>query len=321
MDEETLDLLTEVVEHNPDVDLPRSRDDLELLGTFLERNPEFDASAPDERFEKLRALHGADADVYVPEQRADLDRLVDLLQRHDDVELLAALLEADDPAALLTAMGYGTGTAGEDVSETEAALLGDGDSGDDEDDGGWFSDDDDEEDMFNPEDLEPPGEKLGYAAGGLICLLVVLASWFQGITVYKDVDSWVLSVEVANSGTVLGVAAVAALAFGLVVGFAYRAMADDIHDGYRQDLAATIFMGPMLGALAGLALYMLAPVLMNLVTFNLVDAVIYLVAVVVVAVIFGTVFLAALGVGVAAVVGLPAFVGVFVGSLFGSLAN
>lgn len=318
MDEATLDLLGEVVEHNPDVDLPRARTELELLGTFLDRNPEFDAAAPDEKFETLRSLHGTDTDVYVPERRADLDRLVDLLQRHDDVELLAALLEADDPAALLTAMGYGTGPGGE-VSETEAALLDDG--SDDGDDGGWLSDDDDEEDMFNPEDLEPPGEKLGFAAGGIICLLAVLTAWVGGIAVYKDADSWVLSVEVANSGTVMGVAAVAALALGLVAGFVYRATVDDIHDGYRQDLAATIFMGPMVASVLGLALYMLAPVVMNVVTFNLVDAVIYLVAVVVVAVIFGTVFLAALAVGVGAVVGLPAFVGVFVGSLFGALSN
>jgi hypothetical protein len=317
MDEETLDLLGEVVEHNPDVDLPRARTELELLGTFLDRNPKFDADAPDEKFEQLRALHGTDTEVYVPERRADLDRLVDLLQRHDDVGLLAALLEADDPAALLAAMGYGTGP-GDEVSETEAALLDDGDG--DDDGGGWFSDDDDEE-MFTPEDLESPGEKLGFGAGGVICLLAVLAAWVQGITVYKDVDSWVLSVEVANSGTVMGVAAVAALALGLVVGFVYRAKVDDIHDAYRLDLAGTVFMGPMIASVVGLALYMLAPVVMNLVTFNFVDAVLYLVAVVVVAVIFGTVFLAALGVAVGAVVGLPAYVGVFVGSLFGALAN
>lgn len=142
-------------------------------------------------------------------------------------------------------MGYGTGPGGE-ASEAETALLDDdGDDGD----GGWFSDDD--EDTFKPEDLEPPGEKLGFGAGGLTCLLAVLTAWVGALTVYKDVDSRVLSVEVANSGTVMGVAAVAALALGVIAGFVYRATADDVHDGYRQNLTAAIFLGPIVASVGG----------------------------------------------------------------------
>jgi len=315
MDDDELDLLVGAVDASPDVDLPADRADLALLAEFLERNPDFDTSAPADKLDKLRALQGTDRDVYVPDGDTELDRLIVLLKRHDDLELLAKLLESDDTVALLEGLGHGTGGAA-------ARSAGTTDADEDDDGGGWLSgDDEDDDDFLDHEDLDRFGEWLAYAAGGGLCLLAVLASWFQGITVYKDVDSWVLTVEIANSEVVVGVTAVAALVLGVAVGFVYRIATDEVHEGYRTDLAAATFEVPLFAFIAVGLLYLAAPVVLNLVNVLLVDALIYLVALAVLLVIFGMPLLVAVFVGVGAVVWLPTYAGIVGGSLVGAVPS
>lgn len=243
--------------------------------------------------------------MFVPEDDDALGRLIDLLKRHEDLDLLAKLLEADDPHAVLSALGHGTATS---------------DQGDAEDDGGgWFSDDDG--DLLDHDDLDRFGERLGYAAGGMVCLVALLASWFQGITVYKDVDSWILTVEVANGEAVLAASAATALVLGGCVGFLYRAFTDDAYDGYRSDLAAAVFDVPLFGSISFVALYLFSPVVLNAVNGLLVDALTYLVALVVLLFVAAIPIVVGPSVGVGVVVAVPAFAGIFGGSLFGALVR
>lgn len=313
---------------NPEFDLPSNRRDFLLLAAFLDENPGFDTNADDETLEKLWTLQGTDRDVFVPEDDDALGLLIDLLQRHDDLDVLAKLLQADDPDALLSALGHGTsgasggtrhaGAAGEPVGTGEPIGT---DVDEDDGNGGWFSDDDEESDLLDHENLDAFGERLSYVAGGLVCLVALLATWFQGFTIYRDVDSWILSIEVPNSEVVLLASAVAALVLGVVVGFVYRAFTDDVHEDYRQDLAAALFEVPLMVTGLFLVLYLLAPIVLNAVHGLLGEALVYTVGLAIVLVVFGTVLLAVLGIGIGLVVGLPAYVGVVVGTLLGSLVR
>lgn len=323
---EQTDALFDALGRNPDVDLPDDPRDFSLVAEFLDRNPGYvdrnpghDHGARGERLDKREALQGTDQDVYGPDGDAELERLDGLLERHDDLELLAKLLQSDDLGVVLEGLGHGgasTAAAGASTAAPDASAAGEAD----EDDGGWFSDDDDD-DFFDHEDLDQFGERLSYVAGGLVCLVAVVASFFQGITVYKDVDSWILTVEVANGEVVLGVMAVAALVLGVAIGFVYRVAVDDVHDGYRGDLTAATFEVPLVGAILGGLLYLASPVLLNLVNLLLVDAFVYLLGLVIVLAIVGMPLLVALFVALGVVVGIPAYAGIFGGSLFGRLAS
>jgi hypothetical protein len=321
MDKAELDVIHEAVRSSPDVDLPTDRRTLAVLGTFLERNPEFDTSAPPEKYDKLWALQGTDRDVYVPEDDADMERLVGALQRHDDLELLAELLEADDTVALLAALGHGDGGGASGGASTGGAsggaTTGGGTTGDGDDgDGGWLSDDD-EDDFLDHEDLDRFGERLAWAAGGLVCLTALLTAFLTGFTVYKDVDSWVLTVEFHDTGAIIIVASLVALVVSVGVGFVYRAVADEVYEGYRTDLGAAAFEVPLFAFIAAGLLYLVAPILTNLVALNIVDALLYLVGLVIVLFIGGIPLLLGVFLAVGLVVGVPVYAGVFGGSLLG----
>lgn len=312
---EQIDTLFDALGRNPDVDLPGDAGDFALVAEFLGRNPGFDHGAHARKLDDLRALQGTDRDVHVPDGDAELERLIGLLKRHDDLELLAKLLQSDGSEAVLEGLGHGGASASASGASTADESGGD-------DDGGWLSDDDEDEgDFLDHEDLDRFGERLSYVAGGLVCLVAVVASFFQGITVYKDLDSWILTVEVANGEVVLGVTAVAALVLGVGVGFVYRMTVDDVYESYRNDLASATFEVPLFGAILAGLLYLASPVLLNLVNLLLVDAFVYLLGLVIVLAIVGMPLLLALLVALGVVVGIPVYAGIFGGSLFGSLAS
>lgn len=314
MDEAELDVIHEAGRSTREVDLPDDRRDLALLGTFLERNPSFDTSAPDEKYEQLRALQGADRDVYVPEDDADMERLIALLKRHEDLALLQELVGADDAVAVLAALGHGdgVGAAGDGIAPAgDSGTTSESDEG-----GGWLSDDD-EDDFLDHEDLDAFGERLAWGAGGLVCLTALLAAYLTGFTVYKDVDSWILTVEFHGTNAILLATAVVALLASVSVGFVYRVVADEGYDGYRGDLAAATFEVPLFGFIAAGLLYLVSPILLNLVNLFVVDAVTYLVGLVILLVVAGVPLLLGVFLAVGLVVGVPVYAGVFGGSLLG----
>lgn len=306
----------EALGRNEEVDLPGRRDDFVLLAEFLARNPGFNTAADDGTIDKLGVLRGTDRDVYLPERDADLERLIDLLKRHDDVALLAKLLGADDPGTLLSALGHG---AGDGTSERSASTTAAGSTAGtpDGDGGGPGSDDDEDGSFLDHEDLDAFGERIAWAAGGLVCLATLVVSFLTGFTVYKEVDSWVLTLELHDGGLVLGATAVAALVFGLAAGFVYRVAVDDVYDGYRRDLAAATFEVPLFGFVLFLVVYLGAPVVLSLIDLLIVDAVVYLVGLAIFVVVLGVPMLVVAFLAVGVVAGLPAFAGIVAGSLLG----
>jgi hypothetical protein len=134
---------------------------------------------------------------------------------------------------------------------------------------------------------------------------------------YKTVDGWVLSVGFHDPGAILIVAAVVALLVGLGVGFVYRIATDEAYDGYRTDLGAAFFEVPLFAFIAAGLLYLLAPVLLSVITLNLVDAVLYLVGLAIVLFIAGVPLLIGVFLAMGVVVGAPAYAGIFGGALLG----
>lgn len=329
MDEEELDAIHRAVTTSPDVDLPRDRTDLALLGTFLERNPEFDTEAPDEKYDQLWALQGTDRDVYVPEDDARMERLIALLKRHDDLALLQKLLDADDTVALLAALGHGdggqgggasAGAGGASAGAGGASAGGGGASAStDDDDGGWLSsDDDDDEDFLDHEDLDQFGERLAKAAGGVVCLTALVTAFLTGFGIYRDADSWTLSVEFYEPGAIVLAAAFVALVASLGIGFVYRSLADDVYDGYRSDLAAATFEVPLFAFIVAGLLYFVAPIFTNLVALNVVDALLYVVGLAILLFIAGVPLLVGVFLAVGLAIGVPVYLGVYAGSLAGA---
>lgn len=320
--------LADALGRNPEFDLPNDRDDFALVAEFLDRNPTFDTAAPDEKIDKLRALQGADRDVYVPERNGDLERLIALLKRYEDLDLLARFLEADDTGALVDALGIGGATA-HPVGAAETTSP----SGDDgapraaeEGLGALIADDEDEEDdgdLFGPGNLDPFGERIGHAAGGIVSLFAVALFLLQGVSFdLNDTESWLVAFRAPNGDLVVVATAAVALVAGCVAGFGYRAFVDEPTDGYRQDLTEAIFIVPFVGTLLAIGLYVVGSTAgISLLAGDVAAALGQLVLAVVVLAIVLTPVLVGMLLGVGTVVGAPAFAGVIAGSLLGKLAS
>lgn len=311
MDEAELDLLGQVVRSNSDVDLPTDRRELALLATFLERNPGFDADDPTANHEAFGAARDDLPDGWLPEAEADRDRLEALLERHDDLELLSTLVAADDTRTLLEGLGLpdgqgrGVGTPEHDRQSSAGVEAGDSD--------GAVSADELDED-----DLDSTGELLARTGGGVVCLSALVTMVLTGFTVYKSVDGWFLSVEFHDVGAIIGASSVVALLAGLGVGLGYRTLTTDIHDNYRKELAWSTAEVPFVGFVVAVLVYFLLPVVLNAIALRLADAFLYLVGLVIVLVIFGVPVLMGLAVAIGLVVGVPAYAGIFGGSLLGT---
>jgi hypothetical protein len=206
------------------------------------------------------------------------------------------------------------GTAAEDALDGDAAEelleeLAEGESVD----GGLAADDADDE-----LDTDPRAERFGYAAGLIVTVLLGVMlfvgpwRWFN-----VDLGAGLVPVEARDDPqeNIAAVGAVAISLVGFLVGGVYRMTTDDRPGDYRSAIAVNTIVVQLLVALVVYLLFLLGVVVAGLLDGSVVGAVVLL-AVGLVYLVFFTFFEF---VGMSIYVGIPAWIGVFVGDLFGSV--
>jgi hypothetical protein len=169
-------------------------------------------------------------------------------------------------------------------------------------------------------DTDPRSERFGLYAGGVVTLLLT-GLLFVGPWRWFDVDFSADPIPFvfreSTQGNVLAIGAVAIALVGLLAGVAYRASTRDTPEDYQWGIAMNVVVVQMLAALAAFVLGMLVPVGGALLSGEFVSAVI-LVVMAVVYLIFFTLFEV---IGITLYVGIPALIGVYAGSLIGSVIS
>jgi len=201
---------------------------------------------------------------------------------------------------------------GEDLPEEVQELLDAAESADDESLAAVENDDDDE---F---DTDERSERFGYYAGGVVTVLLT-ALLFVGPWRWFDIDFAAEPVPFvlreSTQGNILAVGAVAIALVGLVAGVAYRATTRDRPEDYQWGIALNVVVVQILAALVGFTLVMLVPVGQTLLSGDIGNALL-LVVMAVVYLLFFTFFEV---IGITLYVGIPSLIGVYAGSLIGSV--
>lgn len=197
---------------------------------------------------------------------------------------------------------------GEDPSEEVRELL---ESIDEAGDGDVTAADDEDP-------MDPRVERFGLYAGGVITVLLGLMLFvgpWRLITITFEGGAIPFALRDSTEMNIMFVAPVVFVLVGAVAGANYRTTTEDVHDEYRSDMATMVVVVQIIAALALFVLVMLVPVGESLLGGDVVGAVL-LVVVSAVYLLFFTFFEI---IGIALYVGVPTYVGVFVGGQFGRI--
>lgn len=203
--------------------------------------------------------------------------------------------------------GTNDGEPGEEVRELLESIDGDGDVA--------AADADDE-----GESMDPRVERFGYYAGGVVTVLLALMLFvgpWRLVEITFEGGAIPFALRESTGMNIMFVAPVVFVLVGAVAGVVYRATTEDVADDYRADLTMMVVVVQIIAAIALFVLVMLVPIGEMLLGGDVVGAAI-LVVVSAIYLLFFTFFEM---IGITLYVGIPTYVGVFVGGLLGRVTG